>query len=271
MARRKSRRQRRQSRQAYINFAIVAAILVGAAYFFTHMRPAPYDEASLCVISDELPPHTAIILDKTDEYTKVQSDLIAAIIRRTGDKLEVGERLTLFELDAKGRFDPRGRFSLCNPSRGAQVNPLFRNPEQIEERYLERFEAPLDDVLVDLIEPKEAPSSPILEAIARLAQTENFSRDAPSRKIVIVSDMLQNSDTFSAYGGSGGGLPETTPDAIDTADAILRKFGDNLRGTELEIRLIPRERHVDLQRGGLKDYWDEIFSELGVRVRWRDL
>lgn len=270
MSRRKTRRQKRQSRQAYINFALVAAAIAGVAYFMTQVQPQPYDEATLCVLSDELPPHTAIILDKTDEYSKIQSDLIAAVIRRTGDKLAVGERLTLFELDAKGQFDPRGELTLCNPGRGSQVNPLFRNPELIEERYTERFEGPLDEVLVDLIEPKEAPSSPILEALARLAQTENFSPEAPTRRIVIVSDMLQNSDTFTAYGG-GGALPETIPDAIDTADTILRKFGDNLRGTELEIRLIPRDRQVDMQRGALKNYWDEIFAELGVRARWRDL
>ena len=270
MSRRRSKRQRRLARQAYINFAIVIAAIAGVAYFMMRVQPEPYDEATLCVISDELPPHTAIILDKTDEYSKVQSDLIAAIIRRTGDKLVVGERLTLFELDAKGQFDPRGELTLCNPGRGSQVNPLFRNPEIIEERYTERFEGPLDEVLVDLIEPKEAPSSPILEAIARLAQTENFSSDAPSRKIVIVSDMLQNSDTFTAYGG-GGALPESLPAAIDTADAVLRKFGDNLRGTDMEIRLIPRERYVDMQRGALKNYWNDVFRELGMRVRWRDL
>lgn len=270
MSRRRSKRQRRMARQAYINFALVIAAIAGVAYFMTRMQPAPYDETTLCMISEELPPHTAIILDKTDEYTSIQSDLISAVIRRTGDKLAVGERLTLFELDAKGQFDPRGELTLCNPGRGDQVNPLFRNPKKMEELYANRFEAPLDAVLVDLVEPKEAPSSPILEAIARLAQTENFSTDAPSRRIVIVSDMLQNSDTFTAYGG-GVALPESIPPAIDTADAILRRFGDNLRGTEMEIRLIPRDRKVDMQRGALKNYWNEVFDELGIRVRWRDL
>lgn len=270
MSRRKTRRQRRMRQQALVNFTIVAILIAAVTYFVMSNRPGHYDERTLCVISDQLPPHTAIILDKTDEYSKIQSDLIAAAIRRAGDRLTIGERLTLFELDADGKFDPRGRFSLCNPGRGAQVNPLFSNPQQIEERYLQRFEGPLDEVLVDLVEPKEAPSSPILEALARLAQTENFSPDAPARRIVIVSDMLQNSETFSAYGG-GGSLPEDLAPAIDTADAILRKFGDNLRGVDLEIRLIPRDRQVDMQRGALKNYWDEIFRELGVSVRWRDL
>lgn len=270
MSRRRSKREQRMRRQAFINFALIAAAIAGVAYVMTRVQPAPFDETTLCIISDELPPHTAVILDKTDVYTEVQSDLIGSVIRRAGTRLEVGERLTLFELDAKGQFDPRGELTLCNPGRGDQVNPLFRNPKKMEELYAERFEAPLETVLVDLVEPKEAPNSPILEAIARLAQTENFSTDAPSRKIIIVSDMLQNSDTFTIYGG-GGLLPENIPDPLDAADAILRRFGDNLSGTEIEIRLIPRDRYVDMQRGALKNYWDDVFDELGMRARWRDL
>lgn len=264
------RRRRHLLRLAMLNLLLVVVAIAGIAYAVEKFKAPDYDEDTLCIVSSELPPHTAIILDKTDEYSEFQAGLIASVIRRTKDRLDVGERLTIFELDARGQFDPRGHFSLCSPGRGKQVNPLFRNPRLIEERYAELFEAPLESVLQDLVTPKEAPSSPILEALARLSQTEAFSDDVPSRSIVLVSDMLQNSDMFSAYGG-GGSMPDAMPDRRDVADLVLNRFGDGLRGTELEIRLIPRERYVDLQRGALKQYWNDVFDELGVRADWRDL
>lgn len=270
MARRRSKRAKRQSRQAILNFAMAGIAVAIIGFSFYALQPKPFDEVTLCEISDELPPHTAVIIDKTDEYSAEQADFIAATIRRTRDRLEIGERLSLFELDQDGRFDPRGRFSYCNPGRGDQVNPLFRNPEQMEERFNEKFGQPMQAILEDLVEPKEAPNSPVLEALARLAQTENFSDRAPARRVVLISDMLQNSDVFSIYGG-GGEMPEAMPTALDVADMVKRRFGDSLYGVSLEVRLIPRPRYVDMQRGSLKAYWDEIFQELGVRVTWRDL
>jgi len=264
------RRRKKQNRQAVLNFTIagLAVAIIGFAFFA--LQPKPYDETTLCALTEELPPHTAVIIDKTDEYSESQADLIAAVIRRTRDRLLVGERFTLFELDANGRFDPRGEFSLCNPGRGSQVNALFQNPEQIEKRFAEKFDQPMETALADLVVPKEAPNSPIIEALARLGQTDLFSDRAPTRRIVLISDMLQNSDIFTAYGG-GGGLPDTIADSLDTAQRLENTFGRSLSGVELEIRLIPRDRYVDMQRGALKDYWEEVFRDLGVQVIWRDL
>lgn len=270
MARRRRSRKTKQRNQAILNFIVAGLAVVIIGFAFYALQPEPYDELTLCELSDDLPPHTAVIIDKTDEYSEQQADLIAAVIRRARNRLEIGERFTLFELDQYGQFDPRGRFSLCNPGRGDQVNALFRNPVQIEERFNEKFNQPMESILEDLVEPKEAPNSPVLEALARLGQTDAFSDRAPARRIVMISDMLQNSDVFTIYGG-GGALPVDMPDAISVADTVMRRFGDSLSGVDLEIRLIPRPRYVDLQRGPLKDYWDDVFAELGVDVTWRDL
>jgi hypothetical protein len=246
-------------------FGLIAAAVGGVIYGLQRFEPEPLDPQTLCAREGPLPPHTAVILDKTDEYTPEQSERIAALIRGARDDLAVSERLTIFELDARGEFDPRGELSLCNPGRGDQANPLIRNPRQIEERYEALFEAPFEAVMADLVTPKEAPQSPILEALARLAQTEAFSDEVEDRSVVLVSDMLQNSPLFSAYGGAPG------EDAREVAQAIEERLGSGLRGVEVEIRLIPREGFVDLQRGALKAYWDAIFDELGVRADWRDL
>ena len=266
-----SRRRRARLRNlAIFNFALVALIIGGLIWAYSTFKPEEYDPDTLCLLDGETPPHTAIVIDKTDEYSSDEADMIAAAIRRTRDRLEIGERLTIFELDARGEFDPRGRFSLCNPGRGSQVNPLFNNPQMIEQRYFELFERPLESMLDDLVTPKEAPASPIMEAMARLAQTEAFSNRSPRRTMVIFSDMLQNSDIFSAYGGQNG-MPERTPDARDVAKAVEDRFGRGLSGVDIEVRLIQRRGKSELQRGPLRDYWDDILGDLGVRTDWRDL
>ncbi len=270
MARRRRSRQKKQRNQAILNFVLAGLAVAIIGFSFYALQPAPYDKKTLCEISDTLPPHTAIIIDKTDEYSELQAELIGDAIRRTSNRLDANERFTLFELDERGQFDPRGEFSLCNPGRGDQVNPLFSNPKQMEERYRDLFEGPMLATLEDLVVPKEAPSSPIMEALARLSQTENFSDRADRRKVVLISDMLQNSDIFSAYGG-GGAMPENAPDAETSARDLKNRFGRALDGVDLEIRLIPRERYVDLQRGALKDYWNDVFNELGMQADWRDL
>ena len=265
MGRRATRRERAQRRTAFLILAGIAIVIGGGVYGMQLIKPADYDPSTLCVYADVSPPHTAVVIDKTDEYSRTEADLIAQAIRRKRDQLEVGERFTLFELDARGEFNPRGEFSLCNPGRGDQVNPIIRNPRLIEEKYEELFDRPFETVLSDLVTPKEAPASPILEALARLSQTEAFSRDVDGRSVLLVSDMLQNSSLFSAYGGRGS-LPSRIDDPGDVADAVVAKHGSGLRGVDLEIRLIPRDGFSDLQRGALREYWDDVFSDLGVRA-----
>ena len=66
-------------------------------------------------------------------------------------------------------------------------------------------------------------------------------------------------------------MPANMPDAITVADTTMRRFGNSLDGVSMEVRLIPRQRYVDMQRGALKEYWNQVFAELGVDVTWRDL
>lgn len=268
-----SRRQKRLQRQAFVNIALAAAIIGVIGYVIYAMQPAPYDPRTLCPYTeagDIAPPHTVVVLDKTDAYSANEAELIANTIQRTKDRLAVGERITIAALDERGRTRPE--LSLCNPGRGDQVNPLFSNPVQIQTRYEELFRAPLDAALSDLITPKQAPASPIAEAIVRQAQLDTFGPTTPRRRMVLISDMLQNSDVFTVYGGERSGvLPDDLPSADIAAQLLMERFGDNLAGVQIEVRLIPRTRWEDAQRGVLRRYWENLASELGARLVWRDL
>ena len=251
----------------FFNLIIVAAILGGISYAAFILKPAEYDSQTLCMVG-VTPPHREVIIDKTDLYSPQQAGSIEGVILSERDTLDVGERLSLYELNESGQLRNTNRFSLCNPGAGEQVNPLYRNPDRVQARYEYLFSGPLDRALADLISPKNAPNSPIIEAIARLSQDPQFDRTVPSRRIVLVSDMLQNSEIFTVYGRSRGDLRDRVPPARDVANAIRATYGDSLRGVEMEIRLIPRDRWEAEQRGPLRNYWNEVFDQLGVRVRW---
>lgn len=252
------------------NLAIIAAVLGGITYLYLTLTPEEYDAETLCLV-DALPPHRVVVIDKTDLYSPEQADGIEHLILDQRDGLAVGERLSLYELNESGQLLNTNRFSLCNPGAGEQVNPLYRNPERVQARYEALFADPLDRALADLVLPKDAPSSPIIEALARLAQDPTFDNTVPGRRIVLVSDMLQNSDIFSVYGRRRGALEDRIPPAGTVANAIRDTYGDSLRGVRLEVRLIPRESWQDEQHGPLQAYWDDVFRRLGVAVSWTDV
>jgi hypothetical protein len=253
-----------------LNLIVVAGVLAAISYAAMVLKPAEYDSQTLCLV-DTLPPHRVVVIDKTDLYSPAQASSIGELILNERDRLGVGDRFSLYELNESGQLRNTNRFSLCNPGAGAQVNPLYRNPDRVQARYDFLFAAPLERALADLVIPKDAPNSPIIEALARLGQDPDFDRTVPGRHVVLVSDMLQNSDIFTVYGRGRGRLRDRVPAANDVASAIRETYGDSLRGVTLEIRLIPRDSWEREQRGALRQYWDDVFATLGVRVDWVDV
>ncbi|WP_421791235.1 hypothetical protein [Hyphobacterium sp.] len=250
------------------NLIIVAGVIAGVSYFALTLRPAEFDPDTLC-IAEIVPPHRVVIIDKTDIYSPQQAAAIERIILNERDNLAVGERLSLFELDETGRLADTNEFSLCNPGSGDQVNPLYRNPDRIQARYEALFDAPLQSALADLVVPKEAPQSPILEALAELVQDPSMAQTVPGRRIVLVSDMLQNSDIFTVYGRARGSLPDRLPPVAETVQAIRDQYDLALAGVTMEIHLIERPNWETEQSGALRAYWTQVFNQLGIGVSWQ--
>lgn len=252
------------------NILIIIGILGAISYAAVVLQPAEYDSETLC-LAGETPPHVGIVIDKTDLYSAEQADDIGSLVLANRDRLSIGERMTLFELDARGELVNTNGFSLCNPGRGEQINPLYRNPSRVEARYQALFEEPLQSALADLVEPKQSPASPIVESLARLSVSEDFDPTTPGRRIVLVSDMLQNSQLFTVYGGNRESLAQRLPNPSLVAQAVEAEFGDSLAGVTIEIYLIPRRGWEQTQATVIQAYWAEVFRQLGMRDRWQAL
>ena len=154
----------------------------------------------------EIPGHTVILIDTSDEIHEVTGALafesIDAFLR---DTLQVPflQKLSIYGLPRSEAEIPQqaGR-SWCIPKQGTMASVLYENPRVVEIEF-RRFVLRIEDIFSDLVGREEADSSPIVETMANLVQ-----RHEDLDSFVIVSDMLQHSSTWSEYSSLGPNLDE---------------------------------------------------------------
>lgn len=254
------------------NLLVVVGVLGAISYAALVLQPAEYDPETLCLVG-ETPPHTIVMIDRTEvRYSPDQARRINEVILDARQSLDIGERLSLFELNHRGEVRNTNRFSVCNPGRGDQINPLYRNPNRVQMRYEALFDRPLDRALDGLLDLIVSPVTPLAESLAELGTREDFDRTIPRRRIVIISDMLQNTQLFSVYGYARPDLAGRLPDPRDIVSELEGRYGRSLAGVEVEILFVAQDHDgwTPQQRAAIRAHWEEIFRLLGVRQSWRE-
>ncbi|AZU04556.1 hypothetical protein X907_2033 [Glycocaulis alkaliphilus] len=254
------------------NMVVVAGVLGAISYAALVLQPEEYDPETLCLVG-ETPPHTVIMIDRTEvRYTPSQARRINDVILAARSQLEIGERLSLFELNHRGEIRNTNRFSVCNPGRGDQINPLYRNPNRVQARYDALFDRPLDRALDGLMDLIDSPVTPLLESLAELGNSEDFNTAVPRRRIILISDMLQNTQLYSVYGPARADLANRLPDPGTIARQIEARYGRTLAGVEIEILFVAQDHDgwTPEQRAAIRAHWQAIFAQLGVRQSWQE-
>src|SRR6202008_2937123 len=114
----------------------------------------------------------------------------------------VGGRLSvhLILADENNRVVMRNVYDKCRPPDGSDVSAIDHNIAKMQRRYEQEFVGALADTLKTLDETKDADSSPLLELFARHDPFAGAKKlEAPIRRLTIVSDLLQKSETLDMY------------------------------------------------------------------------
>jgi hypothetical protein len=205
------------------------------------------DAASLCP-EDGPAAHLAILVDMTDPVSATQ---LAAARDRLARLIDAAPTATRVSLGTVGPAAEPLR-SLCKPE--AEVSALTANPRLAAERYATEFAAPVDATLDRLLAVPTADSSPILEAMARfLVAIPGFAADPVPREVVLVSDLVQHSDTFSFYRGDDWADFE----AMGGPDRLAR----TLDGAAVRILRLPRPA---APTAVVDDFWVRYLSAQGA-------
>lgn len=260
--RRKSRAARQRELRnilwGTIALAIAIAIIGSAVYFFVKAGDQEIDAKTLCPIAGPNG-HVVLLVDKTDPLNFMQRQAFLSYLSEFGrGKVGAGDLFSVYVIGEDFKTMPEPIFEMCNPGKGEDKNVWLSNPERIRKQYEERFIKPMMNLVDQLQASRPAETSPIMEMIQVVAINGFRKRNVlSSKRLFIVSDMLQNTESFSHYRG----------------EIEFEKFKQTLYFHKIKTDLI----NVDVELAYLLNtpqrqtrrhlkFWEDYFHEIGARV-----
>jgi hypothetical protein len=224
------------------------------------------------------------------------------------DELGLNERLSIFVFENRVEQGFPPVFSLCNPGRASDTTILTSNPRRWEKKFIESFGRPLDEKIEQLTRPAQGDSSPILEILIDITNREELNRGSIPRRIVIVSDMLQNSDAYTLLPKrvpirapvpppppppTGWGSPGATPQPMapfrrppvryvtppvkkltpQEIEALVERKGGLPRLRDFNPIVVYQiyGKYTEEKLQLARQFWDSIAAQYGAHIDWRRL
>jgi len=265
---RKTRAKSRSDLQNYVWAIAVSVLLVAGAVGVFMMKAddtkAELDSVSLCPKSGAKG-HVVLLVDKTDMLGFVQNRAFLQLVSEFADgrRVSEGELLSIFILGADFTATPEPIFQRCNPGSGSGKSELTTSVDRLNKRFDEKFRKPIEDgVAKELVATGSSPKSPIFEMlqIVSLSLAKQKKREdgiEMPKKLVVVSDMLHNTESFSFFGRNPPNLKQLS------ATPAFEKLRADFSGVEVELQyLIYRP---DLQTRELQRFWKDYFYAMRAR------
>lgn len=234
--------------------AVLGLAAIGSVVAFQVMRKEALTDEILCPVQAKPVSHTIVLVDQSSTFTTTQIAVVRDTILRARDQTPDRGRLTLVYLNSGRPYEPREIFSRCNPGNGDDTDPWLDDPERVRRNWIRQFEVPLDEALKELASPAESETSPILETLQAIEWRPDFSRDQSARRLIVVSDMLQNSELFSLYSKT-----DRTYDDLLRRPQVSSRLA-HLRNVRVEIRLLRGPTTVEYQDNQFVEFWSKYFA-----------
>lgn len=256
----------RRTDLGFILLGVASALVLVGLFVWGQRAPAQLD-SELCPEGDDPVVQVIILLDPSDSLNVVQKGVVDRILRYLEDSIPERSEIRLYTVAASGRRDTVPKFRRCVPSH--PIDSPGTNYDMMQRDYNDKFRSPLESNLRTLLDGPNDTVSPIVEAIQVSVVSAFRPRDAAiPRRLVIVSDMMQNSSDLSFY-------PPPTPDyEIFTRNPAYSTLRVDLSSVEVTVFLLARR-----DTGGpgasrqLKQFWEDYLLDQGAvaRPRWVDV
>lgn len=260
-----ARRSGSADREKFIGYVQIVGVvtvvaIVGWFIYYAMNARRSLDAETLCPAKPDS--YTVLLVDVTDPMNVAQRQDFLNQLERLKQSIPRYGRLAVIKVDAAAEHLLHPMIIRCNPGTAADETETTGNPKKLQKKWDEQFSAPLDRVFEQLAEASSAETSPILESVQSVALTEfeNKAAEDKPHRLVLASDLLQNTGSVSFYKG----LP--TADNFVRSAAFDRARTD-LRGVEVELWMLQRGDTRETQPRALPDLWDRIITEQGGSLK----
>lgn len=241
--------------------AVVITSLLAISLVVWLFRPADLDAATLCPTSRPLNGHTVVIVDRSDRWTPAIGATLSDIVENAQRETERYQKFSIVALDADNSVRPL--FSICNPGAPTFWSDLYRGRRYTTRDFDQRFVGAAERVVEEVREPSEAPNSPIVEYVHRWLGGDDFNAAVPNRRMILISDMRQNSPLYSIYSDANGGA--------GLAPVVEHQFGQAAEGVSFDVYFVAHGQEHGVSEDAVRSAWDQAFAAVGAQHEWRQI
>ena len=238
--------------------------------------------------------HTAIIVDTTEKFNEYQYALLQNQILNNGSMADIMpyDRISIYDLTGRNVTATQTKpiFSKCRPRSGENLSkfeddhPSFwhpANPMKQQYAFFLNFPTSPDHNGIGLAQAREHFSdleelsgqySMIMEMIKEISRAPvlNFTDDDKwqNRKIIIFSDLLQNSDTLTIYNSCKRGKCITWDSVKDkpSVKQLMPSFKDENK-PEVFVYYLHCKYNRKLENGTI-EFWKGYFEDAGMKFNY---
>ena len=236
----------------------------GAAIAVT--RAPPRDQITACTQGVKPAMQTYIVADRSDRWTDNQTSLLRAALAGIARNAAVDERLTLVPFDGFADRPPVPLFDKCKSAETVTgFAMLFSTPARVEKAHQENFVKPLEATLAAITKPSQAKETHLAAFLANLAGAIQYEQRATKTRIVLLSDLAENTPELSVYAKARG---QFTPEVF--TKYFQETVRDRLSGITLEILRLPPPGHSSDLEKRIIAAWKTALTSAGVEFSIRD-
>lgn len=241
-------------------------ILIGGLATYLHFTRVEFDRTTWCPLNRDVVRHIVFLVDQTDPLTQTQKEYLLSRVKGMRNELQRFDRVSIYTIGDQGALLDR-KFSLCNPGSKADFQrdwslELTNTQSFWEDKYKRGFEAPLVNVADELTRAQSLGYSHISETIALISRDPEFSDELQSRRLVVLSDFLENTPTYSQYADKS------------TGDLSLERYLNSLpqnsvtpdlSGVDVQLVYLARDNGQKVQSQQHLDFWTSFVKHYGAR------
>lgn len=228
----------------------VCAALVGVWWLFSKQAIAELpDPVTYCRKS--VPAHTVLLIDQTDVLTPRALKGLEKVIDKVGAAAMEGEKISIFRIEEDSDKQMIPLYESCRPPDGSGLTSNVI----LNRIHMTAFSTGVKEVGRLAANATKSDYSPIVEMLNAAVAYINEPRADIRRKIILFSDMLQNSPRCTDYPHRRTG--------IQMAECPESPRMDNI---DVSIHYILREDNAQLQNKKHKERWEQRIKNAGGRV-----